>query len=578
MSDAPPDPTPPTEQLKPEPPPLVNAGPPPPAPPERGSWTRRGLVLLGLFALMLILGPWLLTHSLLTSSLRRSLQSVGGEEALVGNAAIGWRSGLTVEQLSLPKPPEGAPAVLLGQLRLETDLISGASGWFFGTPVKARLVMRRTSVDYTVPPANLAQAPPPAQEGSRAPLELPCPLLPSMEIEGFDLACTWTPGAVSPRRATLLGMNAKGGGQVERDLAMDLDQGFECTLEELRIEQLDGPEGPGKTLLVIEKPSFRTARLKLPPLALFSTNQVETEMSLTVPVMRVANMRFTDMAGKLVFAQGKARMELGATAPQGRLEMTSALDLSKADRWPAELNVAVKQMQLTGDLAKAAPYLVPLLRAHRTKGGTGLPPIDLGLDAKLALTYDAAGALDWETSLNTLAGKGTFAMGPGNLSSSILIDGYTRALTGLGISSLLAQVLPRGWTTKGVSAAFELPGGGIVKLPRLEIRNDVVPLEITGQTKFSGEFELQVKTLGEGKEGLAAVLEAIDDAGGIWLTGDLTTGTISPRLPEMSALVDAARKRNVLALLQENVSGGKLKEALEKLPGELKKIPEGLPR
>lgn len=563
------DPTPaPTEPLPPQEPAPAPAPPPPRA---RGSWTRRLLVLAGLLALALVLGPWLLTHSVLTASLRRSLQAVGGPEALVGRAAIGWRDGLVVEQLLIPEPPEGAPAVVLGQLRLETDLLSGASGWFFGTPVRARLVMRETSVDYVVPPANLGAEPPPP-EGKRAPLELPCPLRPSMELEGLDLVCTWTPGAVSPRRATLLGMSARGGGQVERDLAMDLDQGFECRLQELRLEQLDGPEGPGRTLLVIEAPVFRTARLKLPPLALFSTNQVETEMSLEVPVMRAGNVRFTDLAGKLVFQQGKARMELGASAPQGRMELKTALDLSRPDRWPAELEVALKQVQLTGDLARAAPYLVPLLRAHRVPGGAGLPPVDIGLSGALELTYDAAGALDWEASLNSLVGRGTFAMGPGNLSSSALIDGYARALAGLGISGLLADFVPAGWPTTGARATFELPGGGVVKLPRLEIRSRAVDLEVSGETRFSGEFELSIRTLGEGKEGVAAVLEAIDDAGGIRLTGNLATGELSPRLPEPGALLEAARRRGVLELLQERVTGGRLKDALEQL-----RLPKGAP-
>jgi hypothetical protein len=156
-------------------------------------------------------------------------------------------------------------------------------------------------------------------------------------------------------------------------------------------------------------------------------------------------------------------------------------------------------------------------------------------------------------------------MGPGTLSSSLLIDGYLRALTGLGVASLLQGVLPAGWPTRGAEATFELPGQGRVRLPRLLIRLQGVDLEVSGESRFDGPFQLTVKTAGEGQEGLLAVLEAIDDVGGVRLRGDLAAGSVEPELPALEPLLEAARRRGVLELLQAQVTGGSLREALEDL-------------
>lgn len=552
--------------------------PAPPAP-ERGSCVRRLVVTGAVGALLVVLGPWLLTHSVLTAGLRRSLVGVAGPQAGIGRASLGWRTGLALEQLLLPEPPAGSPAVLMGELRVETDLVSGARGWWFGTPVSGRLVLRRTAIEYVVPPANLAAPPaaggeaPPRESAPGAPLELPCPLLPSLDLSGLDLVTTWTPGGASPRRATLRQMQASGGGQVERDLGLDLDQGFECRLEELRLERLAGPEGPAETLLAVDAPTFSTRRLKLPPLALFATREVVTDMAVQAPVLRAGGVRLTDLVGTLAFADGRARIGLGAAATQGKFELETTLDLRDAARWPMDLRVQLRDVQLTGDLAQAAPYLVPLLRAHRTSGGqSGLPPVTLELAGKLELLFDPAGALDTPRSLDTLTGQGVLRLGGGQLSSSLLIDGYLRALTGLGVASLLRGLIPAGWPTTGVEARFELPGQGRVRLPGLVVRSGAVDLEIAGETRFTGELDVTVKTLGEGKAGVPALLEAIDDAGGIRLQGNLATGEVRPVLPDASALLEAARRRGVLELIQQQVTGGALKEALQKLP-----VP-GLPR
>lgn len=573
---APSAPAQPAQPAQPEPPVAPEQpAPPPPAPTvaaparPRASCLRGFLVLLVLALLLLVFGPWLLTHSFLTRGLSRSLQGVGGAESGLGRAQLGWRDGLLLEQLRLSDPPPGAPELLVGLLRLETDLIRLGSGAAFGAPVSARLEMREARIELLVPPAQLSAAPPTPEEGAGPPFLLPFPLRPALDVYDLHLHCTWTPGAASPRRLVLRGMRAEGGGQIERDLTLDLDQGFSCQLEGLRLERLAGPDGPAATLLALERPRFTTRRLQLPPLALFSLNQVHTELATEVPVLRAGNLRLTDARGSLSFADGQARIALGATAPQGRMELESALDLRDPARWPATLRLGLHQVQLTGDLAHAAPLLVPLLRAHTWQGGRGLPPVTLGLDGRLDLLYDPAGALDWTRSLDTLTGQGTCQLGPGQLSASLLIDGYLRALTGLGVSSLLRGVIPQGWPTSGVEARFELPGQGRVLLPRLVVRSPAVSLEMSGETRFSGQFQLTVKTEGEGKQGLLAVLEAIDDVGGIRLQGDLVQGTVTPVLPDLPALLEAARKRGVLELLQEQVTGGSLREALQELQGKL---------
>jgi hypothetical protein len=144
----------------------------------------------------------------------------------------------------------------------------------------------------------------------------------------------------------------------------------------------------------------------------------------------------------------------------------------------------------------------------------------------------------------------------------LLVDGYARALAGLGVSGLLAGVMPKDFAFKGARGPFVIEGD-TVRLAEVVVSGDAVDLALAGQVKFSGDYSFAVQARVHSlRAELDAIVRALNRAGGVTLAGNLEEETCSGALPSLDALADAARAEGVVDTLLKSPVLGALKEKL----------------
>jgi hypothetical protein len=537
-----------------------------------------GLILITGIAL----GPWLISLTVLTYSVRGSMQGALGPQVQLAYVGMGWRDGFQLERILIDDPPPGMPKTILGYLHIDTDLVDGLTGVATGNEVGGRMVVRHARFEIDLPlPASGEPKPEPSPEATpgEPPSEgpdltqlpdLPCAFRPRLELEDLDFLVGWAPEGATPLKMLLLGLNGGGGGYIARDMALDLDQGIDMTFDEIVVESLP-TDGPAQTLLWLEKPHFTATRLEVPSPRLASPLTATTAMRLEIPRLRVGDVLIREAVGTADLAAGVVALGLSAGLPIGTVKQALSIDVRDDASWPITLELGLVAAGLEGDLARTVPYLVPLLLASETPTGPGLPPLTLTLKLDGSAVFGPTGAVDTKASLNSLVGGGEFELAPGSLVNSRLIDGYAKALIGLGVFGLVDGIFPSKFEFQGAKGGFTV-GDGKVVLPQIEIRSDALGLVLSGETRFDGPYQVNLKSLpGEGQTGgVWDLVRALDDAGGVTLRGSLLDGSVEPVLPDLSKLARAAQARGALDLLKKGV-GSDLRAPLEDVLGTLGK-------
>ena len=533
------------------------------------------------------LGPWLLSLTVLASTMRGSLQGALGKSSTLATAGMGWTTGFQLREVLIKDPPAGVPKIILGFFHVDTSLLDGLSGVATGNEVGGRMIVRHARFELDLPlPASGAPAEPadeptdepeaPASDEPSTPPDLtklpdlPCAFKPSLELEDLDFILGWAPEGATPLKVMLLGLSGGGGGTIARDLALDLDQGIDMAFEEIVLESRP-KDGPAETLLLIEKPRFVAQRLQVPSPRLANPFTATTAMRLEVPRIVMGDVEIREVVGTTDLDQGVIALGLSARLPVGTFSDKLSVDIRDEQRWPITFELGLDTAGIEGDLAKLVPYFVPVMLATETPVGPGLPTLTLDLKLSGAANFDPAGAVDAKASLDSLLGKGSFAISPGSLINSKLIDGYAKALVNLGVFGLVDGVFPARFEFAGAEGSFEVGGGGVT-LPALELRSSKLGLVLTGETRFDGTFRVNLKSLpAEGQTGKVwQIVRALDDAGGVTLQGSLIDGTVQPVLPDLQKLIAAAQARGALDMIERNVSEdlrGPLKDALGGLGG-----------
>jgi len=550
--------------------------PAPASEPRRSSWLARGLIALGLFVLAVILGPWILSRTVLTQSVRSSMQAAAGESADVAEVSLSWREGFALRKAVIADPPPGVPELLLGELAFETDALSWLLGFYGGSEVAGRMTVRSARIVLDVPVERLTpgdeEAPdetpeetPPEGEEEAEPIELPCPIRPSFLMEDVDVVLRWAPGDQPARRLTLRGVRVEGGGRVATDLALDLDEQVKTSVDEVYVEVEGAEDAPARTLFAIEGMAFTAEALRAPSPHEASPLTLTSVFRLDVPKARFGDVPLHDLSGTTRFDAGQAELGFRGSFPQGTLETTGSFDMRDPAGWPVRFSFALEEVDLTGDLARYAPYLVPLLRATDRRG---MPPLSLRLEGAATIAFDEERAFDLDETLATAQGAGSFEVAAGSLSGSLLIDGYTQALTGLGVYSLVDGLIPPRFEIDSAKGSFTVQAGE-VRLPRIELRSDALDLLFTGRVRFDGTFDFRIRSLlPDDAAGVKALVKALDDAGGVVLKGSLIDQTVTAELPDVDRLIAAARERGVLDLLSGSGDVGRqVQETLGGLRG-----------
>ena len=536
------------------------------------SWVTLGTVTLGLLVAFVLCAPWLASQSLLNETARRSVRAVGGENAGVVQARLGWTSGLTLDRVYLPDARPGMPALVLRELRLDTNLVQGASGYFWGDTVVAKLVAREGRISFGQAPAEPAPvgsatpAPPTSEAEASEPFRLPFPIRPSIDFSGIDLEIHWQPGDVDPRRAVFSGIRASGGGLIKPDLALQLDEGLSFSVDSLSVERLEDA-GPAQ-VFGLEDAEFSTERLVVPAPEEFTAFAVDTRFAIQAKRLRFEDIRLHDVSAELGFKEGVADLKLGAKEERGALTLSSTTDMRDPLRWPCTLDLQLSELDLSPELRARMPLLIPLVAATSADTGTpGLPPLSLKLDATFDVVFDEDGAFDEDATASTIQGQGEFTLSKGQLHSSLLIDGYVRALLNVSVASFTEKLVPPVFEVDEVKGSFSVEDG-VVTLPRIELRAPRLGLLIAGTVRFDGSFEVLVTTLlPEGELGVAQKLaKAIDQAGGVTLFGNLTDQTVDFRLPPADAILAAVQAQGVVESLGTATGdlGDRFRELLEK--------------
>ncbi|MCA8924376.1 MAG: hypothetical protein KDD82_21380 [Planctomycetes bacterium] len=554
--------------------PSVHAAPVQPAAPapkaaRAPSWITLGVATLALGVLLVLTAPWLASASLLSETARRSLQTVGGERAGVVHASLGWNDGLSLDRVYLPDAQETLPAIVLRELRLETNLLQGVSGYLWGDTVVAKLVAREGRIAFGTHEAaavSSASAGAPSSAAPAAePFHLPFPLRPSIDFANLDLEIHWQPGEVEPRRALFRGLSATGGGLIGKDLALQLDDGLAFHVDTLSVERVE-EAGPA-LVFGLEDADFSTERLIVPAPEAFSAQAVNTRMAIKAPRARFGDLRLSDVSAELAFRDGVCDLSCAGREARGGLKFTSHHVMRDPERWPSTLQLELDQLKLTPDLRAQMPILIPLLAATSSAGGAGLPAVSLKLDVAFDVVYTPEGAFDQEATTRTAQGSGSFALSPGLLSTSLLIDGYVRALLNVSVSTITERLVPPVLEVEGVEGSFTIEDG-VVTLPRIVLRAKQLGLLLAGTVRFDGTYELLVTTLlPEGELNPAqALAKAVDAAGGVTLFGNLAEGSVDYRLPPADALLAAVQAQGVLETLAtaSGELGAELRDLLKK--------------
>lgn len=565
--DLPPS-VPPTE---PSPPPTE----PRPLPPElsrKRRWARIG-VYVGVVGLaLLVFGPLLLSRTVLTPAIRAGLGQ-GEKKGGLGRASMGWTDGVHLERLMVPSPVEGqAPWVLLDQVAIDVSLARSLLSTIVGGTVPAKLVVGPGRIAMTLPlpskadaapvesKAEPAEAPKPGEEAKKEPPTLPMALEPGLEVGPLDIAVRWAPDPkVSPLDVELRGFVIKGACRVERDLGIDLREAFSVELGELRVsaerpEVLSGP-------IVIKGPKLTVSKLTLlagpSPIA----ERLTIAMAFTVPSLEVEHTVLTDVSIDLTIEAGKLGFGLHGACQGGKMSYRLAGGVVPRDhRLPLAMGVEITDVQLTGPISRAAPFLLPVL--HATKDATahgrspGLPPLSLKAEGTVDLVNSPDGAFLLDDTLKTLAvPKGTLALGAGSFAASQALDGYARALVGLGVAPLLEGIFPAGMKFDGAAADFTM-GAGKVTIPKIAMRSKAVNLAAAAEVGFTGDYSMTLRSLNEGAPTpIDGLLKVIDQAGGVGIKGKLGVDGVEVITPSLDALSDSAKKQGLMDTLKSTKVG-----------------------
>lgn len=530
-------------------------------------WGRRAAIAAGVLVVLLIFGPWLLSVTVLTAVVRGALGR-GEQEGALGKAELSWSNGIALDRLLVPSGREAdGPRVLLDRVVVDVPLASAAFAAVTGGTVPVRLVVGHGRVALDLP-ADLesgepAEADPEPEPEPGEPGELPCGVTAEVVVEGLDLDLSVAQPNAAPLRLAVRGLKVDGGAAVARSTALDLPRGFSLGLDELR---LDAP-GVFVQSIVATGGTFRVERLALaapdaqggpPPL-----ERLDLLLRIASPHVDVDGTPLRDVALELEVARGTITIRLQGAAQGGRLELTVASNPEDPLRIPTTVALAATDVQVGGVLARALPYILPLLHAtdvpSRTGPVIGLPPVTLRGQGTLELLRGADGSPRLDDTLRTLAAKGDIALAPGSLAASRAIDGYMSALLGLGVASQLDGLLPANLKFDGGKGTFEVAAGG-VKLSGVDLRSELLDLRVAGEVTFDGVYRLNLRSIhGGAAGGLAAqVVRVVDAAGGITIEGDLQKDTCAPVLPDEKALAAAAQKAG--------------------LPDVLRRVPLPLPR
>lgn len=533
---------------------------PPPAPtPRWRRWGRRAALGAAVLLALLVLGPWLLSATVLTGLVRSGLGR-GEQAGGLGRAQLSWSEGLRLDRILIPSGrEESGPRVLLDGVAVEVPLARAAFAAATGGTVPVRVVVGRGRIELELPrdlesggavaptTSDAETTPPetePAPDGAQEPATLPCGVTAELVVEGLDIAVTLAPPGAAPVRLTLRGLRVEGGAAVQMTTALDLPQGFKVSLDELWLEAPGMLQQP----FVVDGGSFVIERLALAaPDAQGGPSPLERltlVARLVAPRAEAEATLIKDVALTFSIDQGVVELALSGATQGGRLDFKARTTPKDPRRIPASLDLALTDVQVGGVLARALPYVLPLLQATSAPGNgpvAGLPPVTIRGTGALEFLTDEDGSPRLDDSLRTLRARGEVALAPGSLAASRAIDGYARALTGLGVASYLDGIVPTDLSFKGARGTFEVAAGQVT-LPGVDLRSDVLDLRVSGQASFDGPYRLELRPLdSRGGEAVKRVLRVIDDAGGIAIVGNLLDGTCEPVLPDADKMGDAAR-------------------------------------
>jgi len=555
-----------------------SASPPPsepqPVPPglsRKRRWART-FVYVGVVGLVLLLfGPLLLSRTILTPAIRSGLGQ-GEKKGGLGSASMGWTDGVHLERLMVPSPVEGQqPWVLLDQVAIDVSLARSLLSTIVGGTVPARLVVGPGRIAMTLPlPPKADAAPveskatpeeaPKPDEGKKEPPTLPCALEPGLEVGPLDILVRWAPDPkVSPLDVELRGFVIKGACRVERDLGIDLREAFSVELGELRVsaerpEVLSGP-------IVIKGPKLTVSKLTLLAGPTPIAERLTIAMTFSVPSLEVEHTVLTDVSIDLTIEAGKLSFGLQGACQGGRMSYRLAGGVvPRNNRLPLSMGVEITDVQLTGPISRAAPFLLPML--HATKDATahgrspGLPPLSLKAEGTVELVNSAEGAFLLDDTLKTLAvPKGTLALGAGSFAASQALDGYARALVGLGVAPLLEGIFPAGMKFDGAAADFSM-GAGRVTIPKIALRSKAVNLAAAAEVGFGGDYSMTLRSLNEGTPTpIDGLLKVLDQAGGVGIKGNLGKDGVEVVTPSLDALSDSAKKQGLVDTLKSTKVG-----------------------
>ncbi|MEZ0228376.1 MAG: hypothetical protein ACAI25_07100 [Planctomycetota bacterium] len=539
-------------------------------------WT---FILLVLIGIVLAAAPAVASATFLTGTVRGQLKKQFGENAEVGKVSFGWTTGLAIEKLRIPGAAPHAKqkdrnAVELEGLHADLSLVKIIQAAATGGEAETVMTVDSAKIYLELHPngkTNLAmpEGQPAATATSTAPVDskvqtasassegpLPCSAKSRIEVKSIDLEIADMTSST---------------GTVQRTIVKGLRMGLVATVDKQRnaeVKTLGGadaatvafdgvtitqeePNKPARLVVDVEKTSVVAeakfagkppeSASKAPISGAVAAHQVE--MKPTKPLLHVARVHGEDydLRGlainvSLAPTNGKpaATFTLDGTLHglhDGGIHVEGTADLGAGKgTLPATFAMNLKQVDISGYLAKQLPLILPVLDGSESgeKGKNKLPALSFNTKGSIDVKFDAKEQFDRSPSLKTILDDGEMLLGPGSFDGSKILQSFVKAFEKLELKEYLEKAAGGDpFAFEGVIENYAVKDG-VVTIKKLEMTKQGFGIALSGTVDFGGHYILAIhfdeKMYAKLDKDVAKLLQAVDKAGGIGVTGDLAGG------------------------------------------------------
>ncbi len=565
-------------------------------------WTFILLVFLGI---LIAVAPAIASATFLTGTVRGNLKKQFGEGAEVGKVSFGWTDGLVIEKLRLPSAAPHAKvkdrnAVELEGVRADLSLVAILKAAATGGEAETVMTVDSARIYLELHPngkTNLATpesqpaAPSTAAVDSKAPDmnssaspadgPLPCSARSRIEVKSIDLEIADMTSST---------------GVVQRTVVKGFRMGLVATVDKQRNAEVKTLDGANAATVAFENVTITSEEPGKPPRlvvdiekaavvaeAKFAGKPPESakhapisgaaaahrvDMRPTKPLLHVARIHGEDydlrgLAINVALAPENGKPAATFTLDgilhglhDGGIHVEGKADLGAGKATlPASFKMNLKQVDISGYLAKQLPLVLPVLDGSESaeKGKNKLPALSFNTAGSIDVRFDAKEQFDRSPSMKTILNEGELLLGPGSFDGSKILQSFVKAFEKLELKEYLEKAAGGDpFAFEGVIENYAIKDG-VVTIKKLEMTKQGFGIALSGTVDFGGHYVLAIhfdeKMYAKLDKDVAKLLLAVDKAGGIGVAGDLAGGC-SFSTPPADVLARALLEGGALDMLR----------------------------